>query len=440
MTKSEVFHQAFGYELNSIKPVHLVNGFFLALTGSHYSLEWLNKLAVVSHKRGLTGDYEASQLKQRLADEHDALTPNMDLGALNCLRFQTNAIVANDDAVYAAFDNYSAFGNDYTISSPEFLCDLKRKDGYAGFFIFSVFEQTDAGRQILEIAKTEFEKAGDSLARLFAPVLGIENPKQDWSNQYQEKLGVLTPDRLEDIASKMGSATCAVLQLLENSRFIEARYSLLRQFGIALSIWLLRYLLKEAVAAVGIEQNPLIFCDFTGRLSKKCRDRSVHCFSRHRELVYQSFTSWSERGRISTLAPFKDCRDQIDLKDVERHFQDLAVRAGIAQPRATTVRAKHYELLPDTTRTIMLSLIAPNTGSIVFQELAVCMRETWGITLGACDDDVAQLADQGIIGLDEDDDLSLNRRLFINQLKVLGLASEPSDGLVLCQIEWEGEA
>lgn len=88
----------------------------------------------------------------------------------------------------------------------------------------------------------------------------------------------------------------------------------------------------------------------------------------------------------------------------------------------------------------MLSLIAPNTGSIVFQELAVRMRETWGITLGACDDDVAQLADQGIIGLDEDDDLSLNRRLFINQLKVLGLASEPSDGLVLCQIEWEGEA
>ena len=135
---------------------------------------------------------------------------------------------------------------------------------------------------------------------------------------------------------------------------------------------------------------------------------------------------------------YKDKKGRIDLKDVERHFQDLVVRIGLAQPRTATVRAKHYEPQSDTIRMFVLSLLSPDEGPIVFQDFATRLRSTWGIVFGGCEDDVALLAEQGIIGLDEDDDLSVNRRFFINILKSLGLAFEPSDGLVLCELNEEG--
>lgn len=45
--------------------------------------------------------------------------------------------------------------------------------------------------------------------------------------------------------------------------------------------------------------------------------------------------------------------------------------------------------------------------------------------------------ENGYHGLDEDDDLRWNRDAFISQLKRLGLAYEPSDGLVLCGLDSE---
>jgi hypothetical protein len=434
MTKGEISFQAYGYHLDAIKPVHLANGFFLALTGKHYRLEWINKLAVVTHKKGLHGDYETANLQKILVEEKAAISSSFSDECLSSLRFQANAILSNDQAVYAAFDEYSAFGNDYTISSPEFLCDHKRKDGYAGFFIYSVFSVSETGREILNIAKDEFEKDGDSLCQLFKPLLDDPSNQVEWDNRVEEKLGTHTEDRLKEIAEIMRTSTEGILRLIKLSRNIESRYSFLRQLVTALGAWLTLYLIREASAAADLTDPALLFCDFTGNKSKKCRTKSVNCFSRHREMIYRSFQTWEGTGKISNLDAYKDTKGRVDLKDVERHFQDLTVRIGLAQPRAATVRSKHYEPQADTIRTLATSLMDINEGPITFQELAEKLRSTWGLVFGGCDDDASRLADQGIIGLDEDDDLSLNRRYFIEQLKSLGLAFEPSDGLVLCEV------
>jgi hypothetical protein len=437
VTKAQSSFEAFGYHLDAIKPVHIANGYFLALTGKHYRLEWLNKLAVVTHKRGLTGDYKTSNLRDILANEKKFIRHDMSESELSSLRLQANAIVANDDAVYAAFDDYSAFGNDYTLSSPSFICDLKRKDGYAGFFIFSVLSVTKVGQKINAIAKEEFEREADSLTRLFQPVLEGQETQVEWENRFQDKLGILTNERLCAIAEQMNQTTDGIHCLLTNSRNIESRYSFLRQLVTALGAWLILYLIREASTVVGPMDSAMLFSDFTGNNSKKCRSKSINCFSRHRELIYQSFNFWAETGKISSLEAYQDKKGRIDLKDVERHFQDLAVRVGLAQPRTATVRAKHYEPQSDTIRTFVLSLLRPDEGPIIFQDFSARLRSTWGIVFGGCEDDVALLAEQGIIGLDEDDDLSVNRRFFINILKSLGLAFEPSDGLVLCELNEE---
>jgi len=439
MTKAQASFQAFGYHLDAIKPVHLANGFFLALTGKHYRLEWLNKLAVVSHKRGLTGDYKASNLRDILANDKHIIRHDMSEAELSILRLQANAVVANDDAVYAAFDEYSAFGNDYTLSSPSLVCDLKRKDGYAGYFIYSVFSVTDVGQKINAIAKEELEREPDSLSRLFHPVLEGDDTQLEWENHFEARLGILTYERLCSIAETMRQTTDCIHRLLVNSRTIESRYSFLRQLVTALGAWLILYLIRESTAAVGNQEVALLFSDFTGNKSTKCRSKSINCFSRHRELIYQSFNAWSESGRISSLEAYQDTKGRIDLKDVERHFQDLAVRVGLVQPRTATVRAKHYEPQSDTVRTFVLSLLSPHEGPVIFQDFTTRLRSAWGIVFGGCEDDVAFMSEQGIVGLDEDDDLSVNRRFFINTLKSLGLAFEPSDGLVLCELNEEGD-
>lgn len=433
MTKGETCFQAFGYHLDAIKPVHLANGFFLSLTGRHFELEWLNKIAVTTHKKGLVGDYKTDALHEILSRDKLALGSSIAPKELNQLRYQVNAIAANDDAVYAAFDDYSAFGNDYTLASPQFLCDVKRKDGYAGFFIHAIFNATSAGRDIISIAKQEFESAGDSLSAFFKPVLDAPDTAQDWTNQYEDKLGVLSVERIERIAELMATTTDCVLKLVRASRATESRYSFLRQLVIALGSWLTIYLIREASRVVGVSESAILFCDYTGGASRKCRSRSVHCFSRHRETVYQSLFSLADAGVVANLDAYKDQKGNVILKDVERHFQDLSVRIGLVQPRAATVKAKHYEPQADTIRVLCMSVLDPEDGPITLLELAQRLRSSWGVVFGGCHDDVEVLAENGIVGLDEDDDLSLNRKCFVERIKSLGLATEPSDGLVLCE-------
>lgn len=434
MKKWQISFQAFGYHLDAIKPVHLANGYFLALTGKHYRLELLNKLAVVSNKKGLTGEYHTEGLREALADR-GLLDDSVAKEQLNLLRAQANAIVANDDAVYAAFDDYKAFGNDYTISSPELLCDLKRKDGYAGWFIHSVFALTDEGRRINELSKLRFEEPGDFLTRLFRPVLDAGDTALNWEGFEGGSSECFDTSRLQQVADLMRPQTAAILRLVETIGQVESRYAFLRQLVTVLGVWLLKYLIQSSTAIAGIEQDSLLFADFTGGQSPKCRSRSVHCFSRHRELVYKSFISLQEQGVISSLGDYVNAQTgRIDLKDVERHFQDLAVRIGLVQPRASTVRAKHYEPQPDTIRALVASVISSTEGPVIFSEVATRIREVWGISFGGCPDDGGRLAQDGIVGLDEDDDLRLNRARFVGHLKSLGLAFEPSDGLVLCEI------
>jgi hypothetical protein len=432
--KRQVSFQAFGYHLDAIKPVHLANGYFLALTSKHYRLELLNKLAVVSNKKGLTGEYHTEGLREGLADR-GLLGDSVAKENLNLLRAQANAIVANDDAVYAAFDDYKAFGNDYTISSPEFLCDLKRKDGFAGWFICSVFALTDEGRRINELAKLRFEEPGDSLTKLFRPVLDAGDTALDWEGFDGGSDECFDVSRLQQVADFMRPQTSAILRLVETIGQVESRYAFLRQLVTALGVWLLKYLIRSATMIAGIDQDSLLFADFTGGQSPKCRSRSVHCFSRHRELVYKSFISLQEQGVVTTLGDYVNAQTgRIDLKDVERHFQDLAVRIGLVQPRASTVRAKHYEPQPDTIRALVASVISSTEGPVIFSEVATRIRDVWGLSFGGCPDDSGRLAQDGIVGLDEDDDLRLNRARFVSHLKSLGLAFEPSDGLVLCEI------
>ena len=116
-------------------------------------------------------------------------------------------------------------------------------------------------------------------------------------------------------------------------------------------MWLLVYLIVEAEEASGESGDLILFMDFLGDTKSRCRAHSCASFARHRELIYRAYPAWKDAGRFEGIeanyAEFKN-----DFKILEQHFSDLAVRIGLAQPRAAQAKRKHYELQPDTCRTL----------------------------------------------------------------------------------------
>jgi hypothetical protein len=120
----------------------------------------------------------------------------------------------------------------------------------------------------------------------------------------------------------------------------------------------------------------------------------------------------------------------LDFKFLEQHFSDLAVRIGLAQPRASQVWQKHYECQPDTLRMLVTSTLVGDE-ALPLPQLAERLKRTLGVCFGGCVDDHAELQEAGYLALDEDEDLRANRAALVQLLKTMDLAVEPSDGLLI---------
>jgi hypothetical protein len=439
-TKQQIHGAAFGYEPGRMKPVHFATGYFLAITGRRYRLEWLNKTAVTTHKDGLKDDYLPENLLDILRTDQK-VSSRVDLVKLQELRQQINAAVDNDSAVFAAFSPYSQFGNDYTLTSARFVTDHKRLDGFAGYFISRVFERNDDGRTVREFSETWISQSADPLERFVTPLLDQADDADDWDNRYDGKFGELNDARLDAISAQMRSQTAAVAQLCRNLDANTPHHSRLRSLMLAVSTWLIAYLLRESANVSGQTQRLLLFMDFLGQPGTRCRSQSRASFARHREMLYRSYEAWNSAGRFAAYGEsfelFRHGRSGLlDVKFLEQHFSDLSVRIGLAQPRASQVRQKHYECQPDTLRMLINSVLIGDE-LLPFPQLAERLKGIWGTCFGGCVDDHAELQEAGYLGLDEDDDLRANREAVVKLLKTMDLAVEPSDGLVLCAIDNE---
>ena len=132
--------------------------------------------------------------------------------------------------------------------------------------------------------------------------------------------------------------------------------------------------------------------------------------------------------------------DEVDFKFLEQHFNDLALRMGYIQPRASQVPLKHFELQPDTLRVLMLSASGIEAGNAIpLDDVCERLGETWSVVVGALGRDLEALREQDYFGFDEED-LRHNTAAFAHRLKSLNMAFEPSDGLVLLLDGYRGSA
>ena len=438
ITKRQAHFQAFGYEPLRMKPAHFASGFFMALTGQVYANELLNKVAVIRANKGLQEGYTAEDVLAQLQTD-DLVARTMTQADVELLRVQVNGVVNNDAAMYPAFRPYRPQGNDYTFISPRVLTTANRTDGFAGLFVFTILGETASGRAVLDAARALSSEPQGALEQLVEPLLKGEVPEtRKLQESYERDFGVLDQTRIAAVAVDMQAETEALKHLCANMKGY-SHYKKIRYYVLGLLAWLMSYILKTA--SPGQSGTPLLFFDFMGQKDGRIRSQSQACYARLRETVRRSYTEFAAADRFDPdpvaagLFSRKDRPEDTDFRFLETHFSDLALRMGYAQPRASRVPQKHFELQPDTLRVLMLSILDTADDSAVALD-DVCRRlgETWSVVVGALSTDLETLRDQDYFGFDEED-LRRNTSAFSRHLKSLNMAFEPSDGLVLCSTD-----
>lgn len=451
MSKESVHFEALGYEPFRMKPVHFAAGFFLSIAGGRYELELLNKTAVIKHKQGLLKDYSHENLLTALK-EIELIDASVTESELKHLRIQLNGVVGNDDAIYASFKPYKKPpGVAYTMVSDRFIFDKEPLDGFSGHFVHQVLNETADGRSVVLFAEQCLANHSSPLEQLLAPLLDTPDLRQEYVCDYDSRFGPLAGKRLKQLVALMAPQTKALATLCGNLESGVSHAMKLRCLVVGLCSWLFLYLHKAAATAHGLERTlPILLMDFLGGDNARLRDKSRLCFARQRGLVFDTYRTMRDKGGLdfdNAVFAKKPKETQgragsalptdADFKFLEEHYSDLAVRIGFAQPRAWQARRKHFELQADTTRMLLLSLISPDKPLVTLEEVAESLRSIWGVCFGGCADDLAVLRKHGYDGLDDDLDLEPNRDAFVALLKRLNLATEPSDGLVLCAVNPE---
>ena len=434
MNKKQAHFEALGYEPLRMKPAHFASGFFIALTDEVYANELLNKVAVTKANKGLLEGYSPEAVIDRLRG--DALIADgMTQADVELLRIQVNGVVNNDDAMFAAFKPYRPKGNDYTFISPRLLTMANRTDGYAGYFVATVLAATDAGNAVLNFARAVADESSGTLERFMNPLL-VDGDAESvgLAERYERDYGELTAARIGQVAKQMQTQTNALGRLCENLADY-SHYRRIRYVVLGLLAWLMSYLLRTAAVRAA---DPLLLFDFVGEKDGPIRSQSQTCYARLRETVRCAYLDLADAGRFSAdpvaerVFARANRENEDDFRFLEQHFGYLAVRMGYAQPRASGVPQKHFELQPDTLRALLLSILDHDAAiATTFDDVCSRLRDTWCIVVGGAGTDYEILRQQGYFGFDEAD-LERNAVAFADRLKSLNLAVEPSDGLVLC--------
>lgn len=430
---TRLYGEAFGFNTDRrVKPVHLATGFFVALLGRQYEQQILNKTVAFSDMKDLDGDYSLPNLHRLLLSE-ERISSDVDVASLQVLRKHIRCLANNDDAVYPAYTGKAGFGCDYTGSSADVLTKTKDNDGFSGFFIFSVLDQTSEGKEVLETARNWLALNDSTWRSVMEPLLEATAVEEDTEVRYETKgFGEISSKRLKRVARKMALQTDALRTLCLNAEQLMASETKLRVLIVGLCLWLFRYLIIEGFQKP--QATGVALVDMLGDSSSKMRSQSRWSFARLREGLVEAFTQFENQGR------FQDCEDawkhvQSQLggrPKFEEFYRELTLRGGLAQPRSSRIAAKHFELQPETLRVIVMSVLSIETGMIPITELLDTMFQTWGFCFGGRPNDGSVLSALGYTGLDQDQDLTPNMEALICLLSDLGLATRFSDGLVMC--------
>ncbi|MBF0370481.1 MAG: hypothetical protein HQL52_13595 [Magnetococcales bacterium] len=417
-----------GYLPMRMKPVHFATSFLLALCRRYRRLEWLNKTAnPKATERAPEDEYVAENLFPLLQDDsEEILSSKLKMEEFKLLRQHLNAAFNNDGAALgAAFTPYSTFGCDYSMPSMEFLSNQSKNHGNAGAFAWLVLDVSRPGKDFLSLARKIADNATSPAAMFGRPL--IDDSTEEYAQDLSDLCGSPPLGFLKSSSDLMRHQTEALRKLAGNLQHHPTAFAL-RHLVLGLGSWLLVYQIRRIVNC----DQTIFFCDFTGETRSRLRAQSAACYSRQLGLFGRSLHLWMESNPSGVSTEDYEAFSKLGVKaskDLEDHFRDFSVRIGWVQPRTGTP-FKYFRPQPDTMRVLLMSVLEPNE-VCTMDELAERLRRHWNLVLGLLPKDHATLLQHGYTPLDEDSDLQANREAFKQLAVHLGLAWEPSDGLVL---------
>lgn len=428
--------QALGYQPLRMKPVHLATSFLLALVGRYRRLELLNKAANPEAAEKRPGDpYVAENLFRILCEDGSVLNERIGLPEFRWLREHLHAAFDNDGALNPSFAPRSSFGSDYSTPSLSYLTNGSKNHGHAGAFLWLVLDASESGRRFLADANKIVQKATSTAAVLGSPF--VEEDDQKFDTDLLDLCGNPSPDTIGCVSELMIRQTEALGRLACHLGDHPTAYAL-RHLILAVGSWLLVYQVRHVPGCA----STILFADFAGASRPRIRAQSVACYFRHVGLFGRSLRLFlehpdseiSQEDRIAFDA--MEAKVEVKIaKDLEDHFRDFAERIGWVQPRSGT-SSKYFRPQPDTMRVLLMSILDRDEVATM-DEVAERLRDKWRLVLGLLPTDHAMLRKHGYAPLDEDTDLRANRDAFKRLAIHLGLAWEPSDGLVLFSLSRE---
>ena len=426
-----LYGAAFGFNTDRrIKPAHFASGFLLALTGTNYKQTTLNFTVASPSKKEPEGKYKLDLLKGHLV-EQGSINESMADRDIHLLRSHLQSVADNDGAVNAMFGKKAGFGSDYSISSADLITRFKDNDGFSGHFVKIVLQRSADGRKILEAVLNWLQQDRSVGRALLSPLIDEEAIEENLEEKAIAHLGVITIDRRDAIASLMQKETTAIARVCENANGMTLETKL-RFVVIALGCWLAAYLRKTA--CTGLNESLLLLADMSNGQSQKMREQSRWSYSRFREALSVCFQNLADRGDFSECEAEWEwvLENQEGKPKIEEFYREILIRNGLAQPRASRIAAKHFELQPDTLHVLTLSALARKEGLVALPEFLDRLFEIWAICFGGRSLDPDLLAQSGYTGLDRDRDLTPNTEGLVALLIDLGLATRYSDGIVMC--------
>jgi hypothetical protein len=429
---SPLYGAAFGFNTDRrVKPVHFATGFFVALLGRNYRDELLNNVVAFSDGKDLTGNYALDNLHVELV-RSGKMAVGVAKRELHTLRKHLRCLAGNDEATYPIYNEKPGFGCDYSTAAHDMLTRFSDNDGGAGFFAYSVLDVTDDGRFVLEFARRCLNTPNPTWRQVFQPLLETDYTEEVSANRYEAKFGPLDDKRVKNVAKRIAKQTAALRTLCENADILAATETKLRFLIIGLCLWLFHYLIVESVGKSG--EAIALLADVSGDSRSRMRSQSRWSYARLRETLLTGFSAFADDGRFDECAEAWDYvkNKQNGRPKFEEFYRELALRSGLAQPRANRVPAKHFEPQPDTLRVLVLSVV-PVTGEFFpLAQLLDRLYDIWALVFGGRPQDAEMLCRLGYVGLDQGRDLSPNAKALIELLSDLGLATRFSDGLVMC--------
>ena len=459
----EARYVGFSPNTTSVKPVHLANGLFRAMSGEVSDTSDIVRFAVTQlHSGQIPKGHDLESIKDRLI-EHDAIDLDVTDVELGRLRAMIRRILSADGALYVqGMDSHSAMGRRFLSK------DRIGQD--AGEFLAAWIKSVACDLQACIVESLDDES--DAISLLCAPVS-------------RASTSPLLPDppfslsvRIEEFSADSRSLWCGMGEAATSlgKHLIDHPSKLLRARSAVLFVGfaIARYLASLESAYVPDSKGPAPFLVIFDEQNRSILEASRTAYQ-HVGQSLARFYAWSFGQTLKDHFSLEDLSledppqykektklaDQLkeiwqvalqsagDSEDAYTTFgqalydilameaeaspvaylRSLSIRLGLAGPASNAQPNKRFRLGLDLLEVLLKGAVEPGESNITLEELLERLWVRYRIVVGGRDIDLERLQAAGMFTADADS-LRMNRNEMLPVLTDLSVARLMADGVV----------